>query len=210
MSRATARGKATVPSGTIGAGRVLQPQDALKGVRRALGRQGWRWRNPSTLRNAISKEELIHHPLWLGKILTYADRPPFPPRKTPNVVFVDAVSGYRGVLERVPAVEWDSPGKAAAVRTVISTPHQAEKYVRAVLHTVNRSYVLKKPEHELVSLDLVLLPLWQLTLDLDQRRVVHVNAVTGESESYLAELWGKDSWLSVSDEDLAPLRHQRN
>lgn len=194
----------TLTAGTIGTGSVLGADDLLKGVRRALGRKGRRSRNLSTIRQSIRKQELIYHPLWLGRILTYADRPPFPPKKSPNVVFVDAVSGYRGVLERVPAVQWHPEGQREPVRTVISTSRQAERYVRAVLHTVNRAYVLKKPEHELVSLDLVRLPLWQV--NLGEQRVVYVNAVTGEPESYLAGLWGTKTWLSVDNAELAPLK----
>lgn len=203
---AASRNTRSHPSGIIGTGEDLDPVIVLKGIRESLGVKKWRWRDLSKLRDAITKQQLIHHPLWLGKVVTYADRPPFPPKKTPNVVFVDAVSGYRGVLERVPTVTEGIGGdNEMQVSPVIVASAHAEQFVQAVLHTLNRGYVLKKPKHELAALDMVLLPLWKVTLDLDKPHTAYLNAVTGEPESYLARLWGSDSWLSLDDDALAPL-----
>src|SRR5699024_5515603 len=140
----------------------------------------WRWRGLGELRQAVTGQELIYHPLWMGKVLTFADRPPFPPKRIPNAAFVDAVSGYRGVLERIPDVDPGTPDDGQQVPPVIDTKQRAGRYVQAVLHTVNRGYVLKKPQHQLASLELLYLPLWKVTLQAPQSRVVYVNAVTGE------------------------------
>ena len=192
-------------SGTLGTGKDVDPEVLLKGVRQGLGLK-WRRHRLDSLQTAITGKELVYHPLWLGKVLTFADRPPFPPKRTPNVVFIDAVSGYRGVLERVPAVDGGRQGVGTQVEAVITSRTRAERYVRAVLHTVNRGYVLKKPQHELVSLDMVWLPLWKVSLNVDRPRLVHVNGVTGEPESYMAQLWGSESWLALDEGALAPLR----
>lgn len=204
------REESVSPSGTISGDQSLETDALLKGARRGLGFRNGRWRKLPSFSDAVVSKELVHHPLWLGKVLTYADRPPFPPKRTPNVVFVDAVSGYRGVLERVPAVDRDIHASRDETKSVIDSQEQAKRYVRAVLHTVNRGYVLKKPQHELTSLELVLLPLWQVKLNLDESRVVYVNAVTGEPESYMARLWGTGSWRSLDDVALAPLRPPRS
>lgn len=197
--------RALSPSGVVGTGRNLQPEALLKGAREGLGLRKWKWRNLQRLESAVAEQELFYHPLWLGKVLTFADRPPFPPKQTPNVVFVDAVSGYRGVLERVPSVEGTS-GNGTQVPAVIDSPKRARPYVQAVMYTVNRGYVMKKPTHELVSLDLVQLPIWKVTLSLEAEHVVYVNGVTGEPETYMARLWKSDAWRSLDRESLAPLR----
>lgn len=191
------------PSGTIGPMASADPKVLLKGLRKGMGIR----KRPSlaALHEAVADRSLMYHPVWLGKVLTIAARTPFAPKKTPNLVFIDAVSGYRGVLERIPLVDQSTPDSGGYVQPVIQSTDQASLYVRSVLHTINRGYVLKKPEHKLVSLELVLLPLWKITVKGENPNTVFMNAVTGEPESYMARLWGSKSWLSLDKNALAPL-----
>jgi hypothetical protein len=182
-----------------------EPDFLLKAVRQSLGMKGWRWRGLTELRDAVIDQELLYHPLWLGKVLTLADRPPFPPKRVPNAAFVDAVSGYRGVLERIPDVNYGACDGGQQVKAVIDTEQKARRYVQAVLHTVNRGYVLKKPRHQLASLELLSMPLWRVTVEVPERRVLYVNAVTGEPETYMARQWESTKWLSLDSDALAPL-----
>lgn len=195
---------ASSPSGMIGPARPLQSKALLRALRQELGSK--KRRSLTALYQTVTSQKLIYHPLWLGKVLTLAARPPFPPKKTPNLVFVDAVSGYRGVLERIPTLEEGTPDDGQYVQPVIDLNEVARQYVQSVLHTINRGYVLKKPEHQLASLELVLLPLWQISLDLDTPQRVYLNGVTGESESYMANLWNSNSWLTLDSGALAPLK----
>ena len=198
-------GTLSTPTGTIGVQRALEPDVLLKAVRQSLGMKGWRWRRLGELRRAVIDQELVYHPLWLGKVLTLADRPPFPPKQVPNAAFVDAVSGYRGVLERIPEVSRGADEAGRQVKPVINTEQQATRYVQAVMHTVNRGYVLKKPQHHLVSLELLHLPLWKVTAEVPERRAVYVNAVTGEPETYMALQWESGKWLPLDTDALVPL-----
>jgi hypothetical protein len=199
------RGPTITPTGTIGAEMAPEPDFLLKAVRQSLGMKGWRWRGLTELRDAVIDQELLYHPLWLGKVLTLADRPPFPPKRVPNAAFVDAVSGYRGVLERIPDVNYGACDGGQQVKAVIDTEQKARRYVQAVLHTVNRGYVLKKPRHQLASLELLSMPLWRVTVEVPERRVLYVNAVTGEPETYMARQWESTKWLSLDSDALAPL-----
>ncbi|WP_147383476.1 hypothetical protein [Nesterenkonia natronophila] len=198
-------GTTVTPIGTIGTASALDPDLLLRAVRKSLGVRGWRWHRLSELRESVTDQELIYHPLWLGKVLTLADRPPFPPKRIPNAAFVDAVSGYRGVLERIPEVSHGTNDDGRQVKPVINTEQQAKRYVQAVMHTVNRGYVLKKPQHQLASLELLYMPLWKVTAEVPERRVVHVNAVTVEPETYMARQWQSADWLSLDTDALAPL-----
>lgn len=199
-------GTTITPTGTIGPQMTLGPDALLKAVRQSLGFKGWRWRRLTDLRQAVTDQELIYHPLWLGKVLTLADRPPFQPKRVPNAAFVDAVSGYRGVLERIPEVDHATHDDGRQVKPLINTEQQAERYVQAVMHTVDRGYVLKKPQHQLASLELLHLPLWKMTVEAPEQRVVYVNAVTGEPETYLARQWASGAWLALDTDALAPLQ----
>lgn len=200
------RGGTVTPTGTIRVQKALDSDRLLKAVRQSLGVKGWRWWRLPDLRQAVINQERLYHPLWLAKVLTYADRPPFEPKRIPNAAFVDAVSGYRGVLERIPEVEPGTHGNGKLVKPVIDTEPDAKRYVQAVLHTVNRGYVLKKPQHELASLELLHLPLWKVTLHVPERRVVYVNAVTGEPETYMARQWDTGTWRSLDSDALTPLK----
>lgn len=196
----------TVPTGTIGAQKTLEPDALLKAVRKSLGVKGWRWRRLADMRAAVIDQELIYHPLWLGKVLTLADRPPFQPKRIPNAAFVDAVSGYRGVLERIPEVNYGARDDGRPVKALIDSEQQAKPYVQAVMHSVNRGYVLKKPQHQLASLELLHMPLWKVTVEVPDRQTVYVNAVTGEPENYMARQWGSRDWLALDPDTLAPLK----
>ena len=196
----------TTASGTIRAPESLDPNLLLKAARQSMRIKGWRWRRLSELRQTLIRQELIYHPLWMGKILTFADRPPFPPKRIPNAAFIDAVSGYRGVLERIPEVDRQTYDDGEHVKPVIENEQQARRYVQAVLHTVNRGYVLKKPQHQLASLELLHLPLWKVTFQAPEARVVYINAVTGEPETYMARQWNSTAWLTLDESTLVALK----
>ena len=189
------RARADVP--VIGGEHPLSDAALAKGVRSALGTRRRRQLTSAALSVSISSRTLLHHPMWLAKILTAADRPPFKPKVTPNVVFVDAVSGYRGVLEVVPGLSAAVPDDATGLAPVIRTADEAGGYVQAVLRKINRNYLVKKPRHTVDDLFLAFLPIWKVELDLDGATQVYINGNNGEPETYLAAQWGTDAWLDV-------------
>src|SRR5699024_87311 len=121
--------------------------------------------------------------------------PPFKAKVIPNLVFVDAVSGYRGVLEVMPALTEQLPPEATTTEPVLNAAGQVEPYVQTVLRKIDRNYMLKRPRHEITELTLAYLPLWKLTLDLGGGTEVFINGNNGELETFLASLWGTSSWF---------------
>ncbi|NLS09552.1 hypothetical protein HGQ17_05915 [Nesterenkonia sp. MY13] len=178
----------------------LSDKALIAGVRRGLGPIRRFRVSSAQAASAITSKTLIHHPMWLAKILTFADRPPFPPKVRPNVAFVDAVSGYRGVMETVPPL-WETTDDDASARQIkpkITTEEKAKPYVRAVLDKVDRSYMMKKPRHSIEELNLVYLPLWKVKLALPGApEEMVINANTGEPETYLARQWSSTSWHTL-------------
>lgn len=181
----------------IDGNQVLSEKTLLAGIRKGLGLAHRRRFRAWQVQEAILSKSEVHHPIWLAKIVTYADRPPFRPKSTPNVVFVDAVSGYRGVLEMIPTLNEIVHVDAERPAPVIDTPERAHPYVRAVLSTVDRRYALKKPRHEVKELTLVNLPLWRVRLDLEGGKEIILNANTGEPEKYLSSQWERRAWLDM-------------
>ncbi|SFA85101.1 hypothetical protein SAMN04488072_102312 [Lentibacillus halodurans] len=140
--------------------------------------------------------KLIYHPFWLAKTLVIADRPPFSPREQPNMIFVDAVSGYRGVFSRIPPITDQQVNHDDLIPMRISNQDDAVRYIKYVqTRQINRSYVLKKPRHEINELFLVYLPLWKVVIRSGLvNETFYINGNTGESEKFMADRWdgGKD------------------
>ena len=182
----------------LGGGEPVSTDVIVRGARNALGMRRRARTSVREVRAVMVASELVHHPMWIAKVLTYADRPPFSPKVTPNAVFVDAVSGYRGVLETMPAMDQPLPERANRPEATIATAEAAKAYVDAVLQKVNRQYMLRKPRHEIAELLQVALPLIRVRLDLDGGTDVVINGNTGAPETYMASLWGKDDWHDLT------------
>lgn len=134
---------------------------------------------------------LFYHPIWLAKTLVIAERPPFPPKKMPNMIFVDAVSGYRGIFSNIPSIKGKKVSKEMVGQCKITTKEQVVKYIEDVqLHQINRSYLLKKPKHKIVDIELCYLPLWEVKVDTSSGpRSYFLNANTAKDENYMAKKW---------------------
>lgn len=149
--------------------------------------------------NHLTVHHLIYHPFWVAKTLVIADRKPFPPKKSPNMIFVDAVSYYRGLFTNIPEL----------TETIIKTPQTIIKadlkrnevihYIKDVqISQINRTYLLKKPKHKIVDYFLVYLPLWYVTLNSPYRQeTLYINANTGEVEDHLSKLWRSSRKLTL-------------
>lgn len=176
----------------------VSEQDLFKHVYRAIGMKGRvnRTIDENYIRQHTKVSTLIYHPFWLAKTLVIADRPPFPPRTLPNMIFIDAVSGYRGVFSRIPPISDQETNLSDLVQMRISEKGEAVRYVKNVQEKqINRSYILKKPRHEIKEVFLVYLPLWKVAVRSELiNETFYINANTGESEKFMAQRWqnGKD------------------
>ncbi len=151
--------------------------------------------NPDYVRDHTTKKEMLYHPFWMAKNLIVADRPPFPPKKIPRIIFVDAVSGYRGLFSHVPPINTESIADKMLTAPQI-TEENLEKYIKDVQEKqINRSYILKKPRHENKATELVYLPIWKVKVSSSELdHTFYINGNTGESEQFISERWwnGKD------------------
>lgn len=130
--------------------------------------------------------ELLLHPLWIAWSDVLADRPPFRTAVRPSVIFVDAVSEYRGLLASVPHTQ---VVEAATVHpATVSRERAMELVVDVQRSQINRSYLLRKPRHEVRRLELLHLPVWVFDPG-GGAPAGYVNAVSGADESYLAGRW---------------------
>jgi hypothetical protein len=152
--------------------------------------------NIDYIRENMTDKELTYHPFWIVKNLVIAERPPFPSKKMPNVIFIDAVSGYRGLFSKIPPVIEEKVEGNTLAPLRISKEEVVSKYVKNVQEKqINRSYILKKPLHEVKEVSLVYLPIWKVRVKSDEiNETFYINGNTGESEKFMSERWksGKD------------------
>ncbi|GLO65510.1 hypothetical protein M3E13_10685 [Oceanobacillus kimchii] len=136
--------------------------------------------------NTIEKY-LFYHPMWVANTLIIAERPPLAPKILKQHIFVDAISGYRGLLSKTLPLNTVDVNRELLESHQIIEMDEVEKFVKDVqVKQINRSYLLKKPQHEIKELKLVYLPLWRIKVKskfIDQ--VFVINANTGESENYI-------------------------
>ena len=73
----------------------------------------------------------------------------------------------------------------------IKNEEEVKIYIRDVqVRQINRSYILKKPLHEIRELFLAYLPIWKVQISSNLvNDTIYINGNTGESEKYLADRW---------------------
>lgn len=174
--------------------------DALyKAIYKSIGMKGWfnRTWSPDFIHKHLVAKELIYHPFWIVKNLVVAERPPFPAKKMPNIIFIDAVSGYRGLFSKIPPIIDEEV--ESDVLTPVQIPREAlDKYIKNVQEKqINRSYILKKPLHEVKEVSLIYLPIWKAKVKSDEiNETFYINGNTGDSEKFMSKRWkSREDWL---------------
>ncbi len=186
----------------IGSGNLIQKEELASCIYKSL-KLSDKWKrevSPASLEKQMKNPELIFHPMWIVKLLVIADRKPFPSKVMPNMLFIDSVSGYRGLFSKVPELNLTDVSSRQLQEPTISRQEALDKYVPDIQQKqINRSYILKKPRHEIESIELVYLPLWKVNVYKDRsKKVYYMNANTGESEALVSELWKTKKWLLPS------------
>ena len=142
--------------------------------------------------------------MWVAWAEVVAARPPLAPLVRPTMIFVDAVSEYRGVLGVVPRTQRltiDGPRVLREGRTLVEDERvtvpaprldrdrAAEMVTEVQRGQIDRTYLLRKPQHRTRRLELLHLPVWRFASPGTGIPERVVNAVTGEDEGYLAARW---------------------
>ncbi|MFC7321656.1 hypothetical protein [Halobacillus campisalis] len=182
----------------IGTGGGITEADLPKTIYKNVGVQQKMNRSIDAdyIKKHMTSVKRVYHPMWIAKLLVIADRKPFPPRKKPNMAFVDAVSGYRGLFSSVPPMNEIEVESGEVVPAQLTKQQVEDIYVVDVQQKqINRSYVLKKPRYHLEDLFLTYLPLWKVSVDSGYlTKEFFINANTGDSEEYMSKLWGGAEW----------------
>lgn len=155
--------------------------------------------NREHIQEHLTVHGLIYHPFWVAKTLVIADRKPFPPKKSPNMIFIDGVSHYRGLFANIPELTDVTVNKRQNIIQADLTKNEVIKYIKDVQFSqINRTYLLKKPDHEIVDYFITYLPLWTGKVDSPYwQEHLYINANTGELETHLSKLWLNKEKISL-------------
>jgi len=185
----------------LGAKDLIQKQSLTEHVYKSLP---WRLKlnrhvNREHIRENLTVKQVIYHPFWIAKTLVIADRKPFPPKKSPNMVFIDGVSYYRGLFANIPELTETVVDQPDNIVKSELTKADVPRYVKDVQFSqINRTYLLKKPQHEIVDYFITYLPLWIAELKSPYwQNTLYINANTGELESHLSKLWQTKEKLTI-------------
>lgn len=185
----------------LGTNKLIEEQSLSKHVYKALP---WRLKfnrhiNREHIRANLVIKHVIYHPFWIAKTLVIADRKPFSPKKSPNMIFIDGVSYYRGLFANIPDLVETTVNQPKNIIKSDLQKADVPRYVRDVQFSqINRTYLLKKPRHEIVDYFITYLPLWVVELNSPHwKETFYINANTGEHESHLSKLWYKRKKLTI-------------
>lgn len=135
----------------------------------------------------IVEKKFYYHPFWVAKLLVIAERKPFSPKVTPQMVFIDAITGYRGILSSVPYVKEDDVDSIDLMKPFISSEERVQKYIIDIqINQINNLYMIKKPIYETKDVALHYIPFYKVQVKsplINKELLLNVN--TGEHEDYL-------------------------
>jgi len=130
----------------------------------------------------IVDTKYVFHPFWFIKAVSYADRIPFPPKVRRYVIYIDAVSGERGLTDRFPQIEQQTAG----IHTVRS-PQLIKDNIKPLVDDlveslILRRYLLKRPTVEVMDPELIYLPFYYVRIKVTAEtiHIFSVNALSCE------------------------------
>lgn len=130
----------------------------------------------------IFDTQYVFVPFWFIKVASYADRIPFPPKVRRYVIYIDAISGERGLTDRFPRTEERDAGEYR-----VRSPYMKEDTIKPMVDDlveslILRRYLLKRPSVEVMDPELVYLPHYYVRVRTADEaiRMYAVNALSAE------------------------------
>jgi hypothetical protein len=130
----------------------------------------------------ILEAKPAYYPFWFIKAEAYADRSPFSPKLRRHVLYIDAMTGDRGLTNQFPKIEQKSKTKI----DVLSPRFNKEKVDNLINELVEdfilRPYLLKRPTVKIVGKELIYLHYYLVNVKTksDVRYSLSVNSLSGE------------------------------
>lgn len=120
---------------------------------------------------------LCYKKLYFLKVMAYASRVPFPPKKRPYVVFFDSYLSLNGVTYGVPEYEKKNVPDSAVLPDKVTRESFEQQQNYIIEQRVLKQYLLKRPEIKVEGIEEIYLPYYKCTFN---GKVTFINAATGK------------------------------
>ena len=120
---------------------------------------------------------LCYKKMYFLKVMAYASRVPFPPKKRPYVVFYDSYLSLSGATYGVPEYEKKSVPDNAIIPDKVTLDSFKQLQDSIIEQRVLKQYLLKRPEIKVEGIEEIYLPYYKCTFN---GRENFVNAATGK------------------------------
>lgn len=130
----------------------------------------------------LLETQYVLHPFWFIKVAAYADRLPFSPKLRRHVLYIDAVTGERGLTDRFPEIEKKTRTGKKIVPPLLKDEDVKQMTEELIENLILRTYLLKRPRIEVAGRELVYLPHYQVRVNVRDGEIhsLSVNALSGE------------------------------
>jgi len=148
--------------------RLISEDKAREKARRKLGAM-----NTSSVRSG-----LCYKKMYFMKVMAYASRVPFPPKKRPYVIFYDSYLSLGGMTYGVPEYEKKIVNDDLIVQDKVTRDSFEDQKDNFIERFILKQYLLKRPDIKVEGIEEIYLPYYRCTFN---GREVYINAATGKS-----------------------------
>ncbi len=129
----------------------------------------------------VVKAELCYKKIYFIKMMAYAARTPFKPKKTGYVVYYDSVMDKGGLTANIPETNIMTVSDDIVFESVHTLEDLQEKKADFIEKFILKNYLLKRPDLEEIGIEEVHLPYWSCKfVPNDKQEGILINAATGK------------------------------
>lgn len=129
----------------------------------------------------IREAELCYKKLYFIKIMAYAARTPFKPKKTGYILYYDSIMNSGGRTGSVPEANLIQVSDSLVIDSVYNLNDLHKEKANYIEKFILKNYMLKRPELEEVGIEEIYLPYWKcIFTPNDKQESVLINAATGK------------------------------
>lgn len=129
----------------------------------------------------VVEAEVCYKKMYFLRIMAYAARTPFKPKKTGYVVYYDSVMDKGGLTAYVPETKVIKVANDVVFESEYTLEDLQEKKAGFIEKFILKNYLLKRPDLEEMGTEEVYLPYWTCKFaPNDKQEGILINAATGK------------------------------
>jgi len=128
----------------------------------------------------VTEAELCYKKMYFVKIMAYASRIPFPPKKIGYVIYYDSVLDRGGLTDHIPETKVIDVDNHLIFESIYTLEDLQKKKADFIEKYILKNYLLKRPDLEEKGTEEVYLPYWTCKFAPNKKQEgILINAATG-------------------------------